>query len=113
GLTVTISATRATYLPEAVAEYSGVATVGALDQAAVGQGTGTAADSGPTAVTPGGELVFGALLTAGQPLTVSPGFSEGAPFLFEVHNGSQSADGEAILSSGAGAQDARFSMVRT
>jgi chitodextrinase len=113
GLTVTISAAKATYLPGAVAEFSGVATVGALDQAAVGQGSGTAADSGPTAAAPSGELVFGALITAGQPLTVSPGFSQGAPFLFEVHNGSQSADAEAILSSAAGAQNARFSIVRS
>jgi hypothetical protein len=113
GLSVTISAAKATYLPGAVAEFSGVATTGALDQAAVGQGSGNIADSGPTAAVPTGELVFGALITAGQPLTVSPGFSQGAPFLFEVHNGSESADAEAILSSATGAQDARFSTVRS
>src|SRR5689334_4838989 len=42
GLTVTIGAATATYLQGAFAEYSGVATTGALDQAATGKGTGTA-----------------------------------------------------------------------
>jgi chitodextrinase len=113
GLTITISANAPAYLPYALAEYSGVATSGALDQSAVGSGTGTRADSGPTAPIAAGELVFGGMLTAGQPLTVSPGFSQGAPFILDWHNGSQSADAEAILSSAAGAQDATFSSARS
>jgi len=109
-LTVTLSAAVPTYLPSAVAEYSGVATANALDQTAVGRGIGTSADSGPTAAVPGGELVFGAMITGGQPLTVTPGSSQGVPFTLEVYNGSRSCTVEGILSSAPGAQNARFGL---
>jgi hypothetical protein len=110
GLTITISSSVATYLPGAVSEYSGIATSNALDQTAVGKGVGTAANSGSTAAVAGGELVFGALITGGQPLTVTPGSSQGAPFTLEAHNGSESADTAGILSGAAGAQDAPFTL---
>src|SRR5450755_4512490 len=63
GLTITITATSPTYLQGAVSEYSGVATAGALDQAAAAKGTGTAVDSGPTATVGAGELVVGGIIT--------------------------------------------------
>lgn len=113
GLTITISASVATYLPSAVSEYSGIATTSALDGVSVGSGVGTAADSGSTAAVPGGELVFAALLTGGQPLTVTPGTSQGVPFVLEAHNGSESADTEAILSGAPGAQNGRFTLARS
>ncbi|MER5508764.1 hypothetical protein ABT052_25955 [Streptomyces sp. NPDC002766] len=109
-LTVTLSASTATYLPSAVAEYSGVATSNALDQTAVGRGAGTSVDSGSTAAIPGGELVFGGMITGGQPLTVTPGSSQGVPFTLEVYNGSRSCVIEGILSSAAGTQNARFGL---
>ncbi|MGW2571414.1 fibronectin type III domain-containing protein [Streptomyces sp. NPDC001537] len=109
-LTVTMTAAGPTYLPSAVAEYSGVATSNALDQTAVGRGSGTSADSGPTASAPGGELVFGAMITGGQPLTVTPGSSQGVPFTLEVYNGSRSCTIEGILSSASGPQNARFGL---
>jgi hypothetical protein len=109
-LTITTSAAGPTYLPSAVAEYSGVATTNALDQTAVGRGTGTTADSGPTASAPGGELVVGAMITGGQPLTVTAGTSQGVPFDLEVYNGSRSCAVEGILSSAPGAQNARFGL---
>ncbi|NMI02278.1 fibronectin type III domain-containing protein, partial [Pseudonocardia acidicola] len=110
GLTITLSAGAATYLPSAAAEFSGVATTGALDQTAVGEGVGTAADSTPTSATPAGELVVGALITGGQPLTVTPGSSDGVPLTMEVYNGSRSADVAAVLSGAAGRQDAPFTL---
>lgn len=113
GLTITISSSVATYLPGAVSEYSGIATSNALDQTAVGKGGGTAADSGSTAAVAGGELVFGGLITGGQPLTVTPGSSQGAPFTLEAHNGSESADTAGILSGAAGPQDAQFTLARS
>lgn len=109
-LTVTTTAATATYLPSAVAEYSGVATSNALDQTAVGRGNGTSADSGPTASVPGGELVVGAMITGGQPLTVTPGNSQGVPFTLEVYNGSRSCTVEGILASAPGPQNARFGL---
>ncbi len=113
GLTITISSSEATYLPGAVSEYSGIATSGALDQTAVGEGVGTAADSGSTAAVAGGELVFGGLITGGQPLTVTPGSSQDVPFALEARNGSESADTEGILSGAAGAQHAQFTLARS
>src|SRR5450759_4988779 len=108
GLVVTISSSGATYLPSAISEYSGVATSGALDQTAVSKGVGLSADSGPTSVVAGGELVFGALITGGQPLSVTPGSSQGVPFITNAFNGSRSADTQAIYVGEAGAQNARF-----
>jgi chitodextrinase len=109
-LTVTLTAATPTYLPSTIAEYSGVDATHPLDQTAVGQGNGIAVDSGATAATQGGELVFGALITGGQPLSVTPGISQGVPFTLSVFNGSRSADVETILSSAAGPQNARFTM---
>ena len=45
GLTVTITASSPTYLQGAASEYSGVATTGALDQAAAASGNSTSVDS--------------------------------------------------------------------
>jgi hypothetical protein len=113
GLTITISSSTATYLPGAVSEYSGIATSGALDQTSVGNGVGTAANSGATAVVAGGDLVFAGLITGGQPLTVTPGSSQGVPFTLEARNGSESADTAAVLSGAAGTQDAQFTLARS
>lgn len=112
GLTITISSSAATYLPSAVSEYSGIATSGALDQTSVGKGVSTAANSGATASVAGGELIFAGLLTGGQPLTVTPGSSQGVPFTLEAHNGSESADTAAVLSGAAGTQAAPFTLAR-
>ena len=106
GLTITISSTNATYLEAAAADYSGVATTGALDQTAVAKGTGTAVDSGPTASVTAGELVVGAIVTGGSPGSVTPGSSQGRTFVMRSQTGSGSADLEDILVGAAGAQDA-------
>lgn len=107
GLTITITAPSATYLQGAVADYSGVATTGALDQTAVAKGTSTTVDSGPTASVAAGELIFGAIITGGQPGTVTPGSSQGLTFVMRSQTGSGSADVEDVLAGAAGAQDAR------
>jgi len=107
GLTITITSTNATYLEGVAAEYSGVATTGALDQAAVAKGNSTTIDSGPTASVGAGELVVGAVLTGGSPGTVTAGSSQGQAFTMRTQWGSGSADLEDILVSTAGAQDAR------
>jgi len=107
GLTITISATSATYLQGAVSEYSGVATSGALDQAVAAKGNSTSVDSGPTGAAGAGELVIGGIITGGSPGTVTPGSSQGKPFAIRAQTSSGSADIEDVLSSAAGAQDAR------
>ncbi|MGH3283496.1 MAG: choice-of-anchor Q domain-containing protein [Streptosporangiaceae bacterium] len=107
GLTITITATNATYLEGAVGDYSGVATAGALDQFAVAKGNSTTVDSGATGSVGAGELVFGGIITGGSPGTVTPGASQGQNFTMLAQTTGQSADAEDILSSAAGAQDAR------
>ncbi len=107
GLTITISASSATYLQGAVSEYGGVATSGALDQVAVGHGNSATVDSGATGSVGAGELVIGGIVTGGSPGTVTPGSSAGQTFTMRAHTSGYSADLEDIQSSGAGAQDAR------
>ncbi len=104
GLRITVSASASAYLQEVVADFRGVAAVGALDQAMVSQGAGTYASVGPTAPVPAGELVVAAVLTGGQPRWATPGSSERVPYLIDAHNGSYASDLEDILSSAAGPQ---------
>jgi hypothetical protein len=107
GLTITVSASSATYLQAALADYSGVATAGALDQATAGTGNSTAPDSGPTGAIGAGELVVGGIITGGSPSSVTPGSSQGQAFTLRSQNSSGPADLEDVLISAAGTQDAR------
>jgi chitodextrinase len=106
GLTITISATSATYLQGAASEFSGVATSGAFDQAAAASGNSTSVATGATAAVGAGELVVGGIVTGGQPGTVTPGSSQGQPFVMGTHTSAGSADLEDIVSSSAGTQNA-------
>jgi hypothetical protein len=107
GLTITITATSATYLEGAAAAYSGVATTGALDQTAVAKGNSTAVDSGPTASVAAGELVVGGIITGGSPGSAAAGSSQGRAFAMRSQTASGSIDLEDITVSVAGTQDAR------
>ena len=107
GLVITVSASAPAYLQEAVADYR---HVGALDQAAVSQGTGTYATVGPTATVPAGELVVAAILTGGQPGSAAAGSSQKVPYLIDAQNGSASSDLEDILSSAAGPQEGNLTL---
>jgi hypothetical protein len=107
GLTITITASSATYLNGAVGEYSGVATAGALDHFSVAKGNSATPDSGATASVGAGELVFGGIITGTSPGTVTPGTSQGQKFTLRAQTSSGSAYAEDILSSAAGAQDAQ------
>ncbi len=107
GLTITISSTNATYLEAALADYSGVATSGALDQVAVAKGNSASVDAGPTAAVGAGELVVGGVITGGSPSSVTAGSSQGQPFTIRSQTSSGSVDLEDVLASAAGAQDAR------
>src|SRR5207253_7702966 len=98
------------YLQEAVADYRGVATAGALDQATVAHGAGTYASVGPTASVPTGELVVAAVLTGGQPGSVTPGSSQMVAYVLDVQNGSAASDLEDILSSAAGPQEGSLTL---
>src|SRR5438094_757215 len=110
GLVITASASASAYLQEAVADFRGVAAVGALDQTMVAQGQGSFASVGPTASVPAGELVVAAVLTGGQPGWVLPGSSQRVPYVLDVQNGSSASDLEDILSSAAGPQEGSLTL---
>ena len=112
GLTITITASSPTYLEAALAEYSGVATTGALDQAAASSGNSKSPDSGSTAAVSAGELVVvGGFITGGSPTSVTPGSSQGQPFVMRSQTSSGSVDFEDVLVGAAGTQDARATFV--
>src|SRR5207248_2211280 len=96
-LTITTAAASPEFIQEAVADYRGVATAGALDQATIAHGAGTYASVGPTASVPAGELVVAAVLTGGQPGSVTPGSSQMVPYVLDVQNESAASDLEDIL----------------
>jgi hypothetical protein len=106
GLTITITASGATYLEAAAGDYNGVATTGALEAAVAAHGNSTAPNSGSTAAVGAGELVVGGILTGGSPGSVTAGSSQGKAFTIRAQTASGSADIEDVLSSAAGAQDA-------
>jgi hypothetical protein len=110
GITVTVTASSATYLQEAIADFRGVATVAPLVTAAVGHGSTTAMSLGPTASVPAKDLVIGATITAGQPGSILAGSSQGVPYVMDVHNDSASATLEDILVSAAGPQAAKATL---
>jgi len=111
GLTITVSASASTYLYGTVGEYSGIATSSPLDQSALGSGSGTAVDSGPTGPVPASELVFGAMMANSGTGTVTAGSSQGLTFTVRSAFGS-SADAD-ILAGSAGTQDARFTIANS
>src|SRR6266446_6933250 len=104
GMTITVSASSAAYLQGTVADYSGVALAGSLDQIVTARGQGTVVDTSATAATDAGELVFAALVTGGSPGSVTPGSSLGVPYTARAQTSNGSAFEEDITSSAAGAQ---------
>src|SRR5881392_1548022 len=104
GMTITVSASSAAFLQGTVADYSGVALAGSLDQIVAARGDGTAVDTGATAAVDAGELVFAALVTSPAPGSVTPGSSLGVPYTARTQTPNGSAFEEDITSSAAGAQ---------
>src|SRR5947199_309422 len=105
GMTITVSVSSTAYLQGTVADYSGVALAGSLDQIAAARDVGTAVDTGATAAVDAGELVFAALVTGGDPGSVTPGSSVGVPYTARAQTSNGSSYEEDIVSSAAGAQD--------
>src|SRR2546428_6225971 len=79
GMTLTVSAPDAAYLQGTVADYSGIAVAGSLDEIVSAPGHGPTVDTGATAGVGAGELVFAAVLTGGAPGSGTPGSSAGGP----------------------------------
>src|SRR5881296_3435479 len=80
GMTITVSVSSTAYLQGTVADYSGVALAGSLDQIVSARGQGTVVDTGATVPVDAGELVFAALVTGGSPSSVTSGSSVGIPY---------------------------------
>jgi len=104
GMTITVSASSGTYLQGTVADYSGVALAGSLDEIASARGVGTAVDTGVTAGVDAGELVFAALVTGGSPRSVTPGRSQGLTYTLRAETSNGSSCEEDITSSAEGGQ---------
>ena len=104
GVQITVSASSATYLDGTVAEYSGVALAGPLDQVVAARGVGTSVNAGSTAAVPAGELVYSAVIS-GQPAGgYTPGSSQGISYTTRISADSGSLDESDITSSAAGSQ---------
>src|SRR6059036_4175636 len=105
GMTITVSVSSTAYLQGTVADYSGVALAGALDQIAAGHGNETVpVDTGPTPPVDAGELVFAALVTDVSAGSVRSGSSQGVPYIAHAQTSNANAFEEDITSSAAGAQ---------
>src|SRR2546426_4722124 len=104
GMTITVSVSSTAYLQGSVAEYSGVALAGSLDQIAAARDVGTAVDTGATAAVDAGELVFAALVTGGSPSSVTAGSSLGVPYTPRAQTSNGSSYEEDVTSSAAGGQ---------
>jgi len=106
GLTITLSVSSPAYWEGAVADYSGVALAGALDQIVSKRfPDGSSVDTGPTAAVGAGELVFAALITSPSAGSVTPGSSHGVHYISRAQSSNGASFEEDITSSAAGAQD--------
>src|SRR6266446_2216359 len=113
GMTITVSVSSTAYLQGTVADYSGVALAGSLDQIVSARGQGTVVDTGASAAVDAGELVFAALVTSPAPGSVTPGSSLGVPYTARAQTSNGSAFEEDITSSAAGAQQGTASLGST
>src|SRR5437870_217571 len=105
GVTITVSVPSSAFLQGSVADYSGVALAGSLDQIVAARvPDGTAVDTGETAAVGAGELVFAALVASPAPSSVTPGSSQGIPYTPRAQTERVAAYEEDITSSAAGGQ---------
>jgi hypothetical protein len=105
GLTITISTSNATYMQSSAAEYSGVAAVNPLDQAAVNFGSGTSVSTGLTAAVPAGELAYSGLVTGGNPGSVTPGSTQNVTYSARASANSGAVYEQDVTSAAAGPQE--------
>src|SRR5256712_14011288 len=106
GLTITLAVSSPAYWQGAVADYSGVALAGALDQIVSKRfPDGRSVDTGPTAPVGAGELVYAALITSPNGGSVTPGSSQGVRYAARAQTSTGAAYEEDITSSAACAQD--------
>src|SRR5881409_3123273 len=105
GITITASVSSTAYLQGAVADYSGVALAGSLDQIVSARvPDGKTVDTGATAAVDAGELVFAAVLTGNSPCSVTSGSSLSVRYAARVQTSNGSSYAEDITSSAAGGQ---------
>jgi len=108
GLTITLSVSppATAYWQGAVADYSGVALAGALDQIISKRfPDGSSVDTGPTPPVGAGELVYAAVITSPSAGSVSPGSSQGVRYMSRAQSTNAASFEEDITASAAGAQD--------
>ncbi len=105
-ITLSVSPPATAYWQGAVADYSGVALAGALDQIITKRfPDGSSVDTGPTPPVGAGELVYAAVITSPSAGSVSPGSSQGVRYMSRAQSANGASFEEDITSSAAGAQD--------
>ncbi len=105
GLTITVSVSSSAYLQGTVAEYSGIAPAGSLDQIVTRRfSDGRNVDTGATAAVDAGELVFAAVITSPSPGSITPGSSLGIPYTPRAQVSGGAAYEEDITSGAAGGE---------
>ena len=114
-LAITAHSLTSTYLPYAVAEYTGIPVGTAPVTGAVAErnsgANSTQIVAGPTANVPAGDLVFGAEFCGGQPVSFTVGSTQGVPFVERAINSDSGAAGvEDVLSGAAGGQNSSFTI---
>src|SRR6266403_4571097 len=99
GMTITVSASASAFFQGAVAEYSGVALAGSLDQIVAARAPdGTTVDTGSTAAVGAGELVYAAVVASPAPGGMKPGSSVGVPYTPRAQTANESSFEEDITS---------------
>jgi hypothetical protein len=110
--TVTVSGEATGSLRAVLAEYSGVATSGALDQTSCSQGTGTSASTGATSAVGTGDLLYAGIGMFESPRTIAAGSSNGVGATLRTQfSGEFGTSGEEdVTSTASGAQNASFTL---
>src|SRR5881409_3221825 len=113
-MTITVSAPSSAYLQGTVADYSGVALAGSLDQiVSAFTPDGNSVDTGLTATVDAGELVFAALVASPGAGSITPGRSQGVPYTPRAQTSTGAAFAEDITSSAAGPQQGTATLSST
>jgi hypothetical protein len=110
--TVTLTGSARGELRGVIAEYSGIVPEGALDRASCEQGDSPTPETGPTASSEAGELLFAGLGAFEHPISVRAGSSVGTSATLRAHLTAQHGTSveEDVLSTARGAQEASFQL---
>ena len=109
GVDLTVSAASPTYLSGSASEYWGTAAA-PLANWTLGKGVGLSASTANTPATPAGSMVFQGLITGGSPGVVTPGSTNGIPYVIRAARAGDSVAAADVTATAAGAQRGSWSL---